>query len=143
MDKRWQPTRRDHLLARLVGACFGGSMLITVGFVLVLLFASDPAAALLHHPVAVLLAAGVIAAFTTSGVCISKLGRGHIDADPQRLWWTSLICHGVILAVAVGSWGRVGLAIGLMEIISIVLHVAALAAARRPLMTSNHRVERP
>jgi hypothetical protein len=105
-------------------------MLITLGFLVMLVFAINPIAAVTHHPVGVVLLVGALVAFGISGACISKLGRPQIDSEPRGLWRKSLICHvGILVAAVVGFGFPVGLLLGLMEVTSVALHVAALAAS--------------
>jgi hypothetical protein len=107
----------------------GGSMLFLFGFLLILLFAMNPAAAIMRHPVAVLFGLSAIGAFVTSGVCVTKLGRTRTTSEPRRLWTISLFCHVGIVAIAVAAFGpALGLVLGIMELIAVSLHVYALAA---------------
>jgi nitrate reductase gamma subunit len=133
MDNTWQTTPKDRFLAHCGAGCIGGSMLITLGFVFVLLFATNPAAALRDHPVGVLLTIAAAAAFVTSAASLSQLRRRSTAVEPRRLWRVSLLCHLGILAIAVIGFGvTLGVVLGIIEVICVGIHIFALAATPVP-----------
>jgi len=79
----------------------------------------------------VLICAVLIAAFSISGIALTRLGRST-SKDPRRLWRISLganlaIVGAIVLLVGLDT----GLAVSIMGFVVIMLHVVALADTRR------------
>ena len=104
-------------------------MIVTVGFVLLLLFASNPVAAAAHHPIGIFFGAVAIAAFVMSVRSLNGLRLASTALNRRRLWQKSLYCHVIIVLIVVASFGfGVGLTLSITEIFAIALHVYALVA---------------
>jgi magnesium-transporting ATPase (P-type) len=98
------------------------------GIVLLAFFAAAPVTAASKYPGAFVAFAIVFVAFVVSAVALTRLGRPTLG-NTRRLWLISLISNLTIIAVVVIELGvKLGLALCMMELITIVLHVFALAA---------------
>jgi hypothetical protein len=109
-------------------------MLIAVALLLLALLAASPVTTVLAHPLTNVLVAAAAVAFVAS---LNALGRLRYAAAQGRrqLWYRSLICNAIVVAIVIGLCGtkggllgvKVGLALCLMELIAIMLHVVALS----------------
>jgi hypothetical protein len=134
MDQPLRQVPTDRSLAVWAGACLSGTMLIGVALLLLALLAASPVATVLAHPLTTLLAAAAAVAFVASLNALGRLRYAAVQAR-RRLWYRSLICNVVVVAIVVGLLGakegligvKVGLALCLMELIAIVLHLVALS----------------
>jgi hypothetical protein len=130
MDAPAQPAPKDRTLARWAAACLGGSALVAPAILFLGLSASSPKFAVASYPGPLLISLVAVVAFFTSGVALTRLGRG-VPRDPRRLWRISLFSNLVIVVVLTIGFGLIGFALCLMEMIAIVLHVVALATPTR------------
>jgi hypothetical protein len=134
MDQPLRQVPPDRSLAVWAGAWLGGTMLIGVALMLLALLAASPVAMVLAHPLITVLAAAAAVAFVASLKALGQLRYAFVQAR-RRLWYRSLICNVIVVAIVVGLLGakggligiKLGLVLCLMELIAIVLHLAALS----------------
>jgi hypothetical protein len=133
LDESPQAPTKDRQLARLAGACLGGSALLAPGLLFLLALASNPAVTITADPVASVSAMVVASAFFISVWALGRLAR-KATADPRRLWWTSLVCNLAIVAIIANAFGiKAGLIICIMEVLAIAIHIVALARRTTPV----------
>ena len=131
MNEHFQTTALDQSLARWAGACLGGSVLVGLGFLAILVFAADALSTITAHPVAVAATVAAACAFAKSCSVLAQLTRGRTTVDPRRLWLVSLLCNLTIVSIVVAGLGLgLGLAFSLMELMAIALHIVAIANHR-------------
>jgi hypothetical protein len=107
-------------------------VLLTPGFVLVLLFVTSPASVLREHSVGLLLTVAGAAALIKSALNLTRLSRRITTVEPRHLWRVSLQCNVAVLLAAIILFGYGGVAAGIMELVAVAIHIYALAVPAAP-----------
>jgi hypothetical protein len=130
-------------LAKWATGWLASSMVLVIGVFVLLLVVADFRTWMVERPVGSLLALSLVAGYIVSFACLHQIRRRGKN-ESKRLWFLSLggaITPLVVLACSFGASGAV-LAIGIAEVVAILLHIVAIASIFRRVAPPNTSFER-
>jgi hypothetical protein len=120
---------RDARLARWATSALASSLAFIAVAIAAVVVASDVLSLVREHPVGTAVVVLLVGCYATSFVCLHKLQRG--TSQKAFLCWAISFVAAVMPLVALIYWlgPLVGSLVGFAEIISLAIHLVALAEA--------------